>query len=195
MGISQALRPHGVFVQGHEPAGSAAMTGGTSGPFAMQGWTGFVVPQWDAEKVDEVDAIGDDEAIAMMRRLARRGRHLRGHLDRRQRRRRAPPRGAARPGRGDRDARRRHGVQVPDREPVRGPLGGAPPSGGSAKTVGRARHAQHEKASSSPPRARPPCLDPRDRAHKPRGAEPRMAMARPRLELGTPRFSGSEAFG
>ena len=70
MGMSEALRPNGVFVQGHEPAGSAAITGGTSGPFLIQGWTGFVVPHWDAEKVDHVEAIGDEEAIAMTRRLS-----------------------------------------------------------------------------------------------------------------------------
>jgi len=70
MGVSEALRPRGVFMQGHEPAGSPAITSGGSGPFLIQGWTGFVVPHWDAEKVDRVEAIGDDEAIEMTRRLA-----------------------------------------------------------------------------------------------------------------------------
>jgi cysteine synthase A len=37
----------------------------------MQGWAGFVVPQWDDEKVDHVEAIRDDEALEMMLRLAR----------------------------------------------------------------------------------------------------------------------------
>ena len=37
----------------------------------MQGWAGFVPPQWDPAKVDSVDAIGDQEAHEMMLRLAR----------------------------------------------------------------------------------------------------------------------------
>ncbi len=70
MGMSDALKPHGVFVQAHEPAGSPAITAGGSGSFQIQGWTGFVVPHWDPAKVDHVEPIGDDEAIAMTRRLA-----------------------------------------------------------------------------------------------------------------------------
>jgi len=71
MGVSDALKPHGVFIQAHEPAGSAAITGGERGAFLIQGWTGFVVPHWHPEKVDHVEAIGDDEALEMTRRLAR----------------------------------------------------------------------------------------------------------------------------
>jgi cysteine synthase len=71
MGVSEALKPNGVFVQGHEPAGSAAITGGGSGPFVIQGWAGFVVPHFDPDKVDHVEPIGDDEAIEMTRRLSR----------------------------------------------------------------------------------------------------------------------------
>lgn len=71
MGVSDALKPHGVTIQALEPAGSAALTGGRSGAFAMQGWAGFRVPQWDPGKVDHVDAIADDEALAMMLRLSR----------------------------------------------------------------------------------------------------------------------------
>jgi len=70
MGVSDALKPHGVFIQAHEPAGSAAISGGSSGPFLIQGWTGFVVPHWSSEKVDNIEAIGDDEAIEMTRRLS-----------------------------------------------------------------------------------------------------------------------------
>jgi cysteine synthase A len=40
MGVSDALKPHGVFIQAHEPASSAAISGGERGPFAIQGWTG-----------------------------------------------------------------------------------------------------------------------------------------------------------
>jgi cysteine synthase A len=70
MGVSQALRPHGVHVLALEPAGSAAIEGGERGSFAVQGWTGMVPPHWDGTKVDGVDKIADDEAIAMTRRLS-----------------------------------------------------------------------------------------------------------------------------
>jgi cysteine synthase A len=70
MGVSEALRPRGVFIQAHEPASSAAISGGEPGPFLIQGWTGFVMPHWDPARVDHVEPIGDDEAIEMTRRLA-----------------------------------------------------------------------------------------------------------------------------
>jgi cysteine synthase A len=70
MGVSEALRPRGVFIQAHEPASSAAITGGTSGPFAMQGWSGFVMPLWDASRVDHVEPIEDGAALEMTLRLA-----------------------------------------------------------------------------------------------------------------------------
>ena len=70
MGVSEALRPRGVYVVGLEPAGSAAITGGAQGSFAIQGWTGIVPPHWDAGRVDEVWAIEDGEAIEMTLRLA-----------------------------------------------------------------------------------------------------------------------------
>ena len=71
MGVSDALKPRGVFIQAHEPAGSAAITGGAQGSFLIQGWTGFVMPHWNPEKVDHVEPIEDDEAIEMTVRLAR----------------------------------------------------------------------------------------------------------------------------
>jgi cysteine synthase A len=70
MGVSDALKPHGVFIQAHEPAGSAAISGGVQGPFLIQGWTGSVMPHWDADRVDHLEAIPDDEALEMTRRLA-----------------------------------------------------------------------------------------------------------------------------
>jgi cysteine synthase len=70
IGVSDGLKPRGVYIQAHEPAGSAAITLGTSGSFAMQGWAGFVMPLWDEAKVDHVEAIEDDEALAMTLRLA-----------------------------------------------------------------------------------------------------------------------------
>jgi cysteine synthase A len=71
MGVSDALRPRGVFIQAHEPAGSAAISGEAQGPFLIQGWTGMVMPHWYPEKVDHVEPIADAEAIAMTARLAR----------------------------------------------------------------------------------------------------------------------------
>jgi cysteine synthase A len=70
MGVAEALKPRGVFIQAHEPAGSAAITTGASGSFAMQGWAGFVMPLWDETNVDHVEPIEDDEALAMTLRLA-----------------------------------------------------------------------------------------------------------------------------
>jgi cysteine synthase A len=71
MGVSDALKPHGVFIQAHEPASSAAISGGERGPFLIQGWTGLVMPHWDPEKVDHLEPIGDDEAVEMTDRLSR----------------------------------------------------------------------------------------------------------------------------
>jgi cysteine synthase A len=70
MGVSDALKPHDVFIQAHEPAGSAAIGGGERGAFLIQGWTGLVMPHWYPEKVDHVEPIGDAEAVEMTRRLA-----------------------------------------------------------------------------------------------------------------------------
>jgi cysteine synthase len=70
IGVADALRPRGAYVLGLEPAGSAAITGSTRGTFAMQGWSGSIVPHWDPDRVDGVEAIEDEDAIAMTRRLA-----------------------------------------------------------------------------------------------------------------------------
>jgi cysteine synthase len=71
IGVSDALRPHGVFIQAHEPASSPAIGGGERGPFLIQGWTGLVMPHWDPDRVDHLEPIGDDEAVAMTMRLSR----------------------------------------------------------------------------------------------------------------------------
>jgi cysteine synthase A len=71
MGVSDALKPRGVYIQAHEPAGSAAISGGEGGPFAIQGWTGLVMPHWDRERVDHLEPIEDDEAVEMTLRLSR----------------------------------------------------------------------------------------------------------------------------
>ena len=71
IGVSDALRPRGVFIQAHEPASSAAIGGGAPGPFLIQGWVGFAMPHWDPSKVDHIEPIGDDEALEMTLRLSR----------------------------------------------------------------------------------------------------------------------------
>lgn len=71
MGVSDALRPRGVFIQAHEPATSAAISGGARQPFLIQGWTGLVMPHWNPTKVDHVEPIDDGAALEMTRRLAR----------------------------------------------------------------------------------------------------------------------------
>jgi cysteine synthase len=71
MGVSDALKPHGVFIQALEPAGSAAISGGDRGTFAIQGWAGLVMPHWDSERVDHLEPIEDDEAVEMTLRLSR----------------------------------------------------------------------------------------------------------------------------
>jgi cysteine synthase A len=70
MGVSEALKPRGVYVQAHEPASSAAISGGAAGSFAIQGWAGIVMPHWFPDRVDHVEPIEDDAAIAMTARLA-----------------------------------------------------------------------------------------------------------------------------
>lgn len=71
MGVSDSLRPHGVVIQAHEPASSAAISGGAQGSFLIQGWTGFVMPHWDPERVDHIEPIADGEAVEMTLRLSR----------------------------------------------------------------------------------------------------------------------------
>ena len=73
MGVSQALkeREENVRVVALEPGGSAAITGGAKGSFAIQGWTGVVPPHWDADWIDDVWTIEDGEATEMTKRLAR----------------------------------------------------------------------------------------------------------------------------
>ena len=70
MGVSEALKPRGVFIQAPEPAGSAAITGGGPGAFAIQGWAGFVMPLLSSDRVDHVEPIEDEAALEMTSRLA-----------------------------------------------------------------------------------------------------------------------------
>jgi cysteine synthase len=72
MGVSDALKSRNgdVRIVGLEPAGSAAISGGERGSFAIQGWAGIVPPHWDPERVDDLWTIEDAEAVEMTRRLA-----------------------------------------------------------------------------------------------------------------------------
>lgn len=55
-----------------EPAESAVLRGGQPGPHKIEGvGIGYTPPLWDPSLVDEVMAVGTDEAKAMTRRLAR----------------------------------------------------------------------------------------------------------------------------
>jgi cysteine synthase A len=71
LGVSDALRPHGVFIQAHEPAGSPAISSGERGSFVIQGWAGLEMPHWDPDRVDHLEPIGDEEAVEMTLRLTR----------------------------------------------------------------------------------------------------------------------------
>jgi cysteine synthase A len=72
MGVSDALKAHdpSIRIVALEPAGSAAISGGSGGSFAMQGWTGIVPPHFDRSRVDDVWTIEDDEALETTARLA-----------------------------------------------------------------------------------------------------------------------------
>src|SRR5215831_7123466 len=116
MGVSDALKPRGVVIQAHEPAGHRRRR---AWPVRNPGLDG---PR-DA-------ALGRLQGRPRRADRGRRGRRddvaaragggdLRRDLDRREPRRRAPARGAARPGRRNRHARRRQRLQVHERPAVR----------------------------------------------------------------------------
>jgi cysteine synthase len=73
VGVAEALkaRKEDVHVLALEPAGSAALSGGAKGSFAIQGWMGDVPPAYRADVVDEIEPITDAEAIETTLRLAR----------------------------------------------------------------------------------------------------------------------------
>jgi cysteine synthase A len=55
-----------------EPAESAVLSGGHAGPHKIEGvGIGYTPPLWDPNLVDEIIAVGTDDAKAMARRLAR----------------------------------------------------------------------------------------------------------------------------
>ena len=70
MGVSDALKPHGVFIQAHEPASSAAISGGHRRRVPHPGLGGLRAAALGPARVDHVEAIPDQEALEMTRRLA-----------------------------------------------------------------------------------------------------------------------------
>ena len=73
-GVAQVLKRYDprVRIVAVEPAESAVLSGGQPGPHKIEGvGVGYIPPLWDASVVDEVIAVGTDDAKAMARRLAR----------------------------------------------------------------------------------------------------------------------------
>jgi cysteine synthase A len=73
-GISQYIKPKkpGFRVVAVEPTDSAVISGGTAGPHKIQGLgAGFIPANLKTEYVDEVVKAGNDDSIAMARRLAK----------------------------------------------------------------------------------------------------------------------------
>jgi cysteine synthase len=73
-GVAQALKERKPSVQfiAVEPAASPVLSGGKKGPHPIQGiGAGFIPSVLDMDLVDEVVTVGNDDAIALTRRLAR----------------------------------------------------------------------------------------------------------------------------
>ena len=73
-GVATVLKRHrpGVAVVAVEPAESSVLLGGQAGPHKIEGvGIGYTPPLWEPALVDEVLAVGTDQAKAMARRIAR----------------------------------------------------------------------------------------------------------------------------
>lgn len=73
-GAAGALRAQdaALHVTAVEPAESAVLSGGPTGSHRIEGiGIGFVPPLWEPDKVDEIQTVTSEEAVAMARRLAR----------------------------------------------------------------------------------------------------------------------------
>ncbi|MEO5839285.1 MAG: cysteine synthase family protein, partial [Acidimicrobiales bacterium] len=73
-GAAAAIRSHGkaLHVTAVEPAESAVLSGGPTGSHRIEGiGIGFVPPLWEPDKIDEIQRVTSNEAVAMARRLAR----------------------------------------------------------------------------------------------------------------------------
>jgi cysteine synthase A len=73
-GVAQVIKerkPSAQFIA-VEPAASPVLSGGKKGPHPIQGiGAGFVPPVLDLDLVDEIIAVGNDDAVNLARRLAR----------------------------------------------------------------------------------------------------------------------------
>ena len=73
-GVAQVIKERKPSVQfvAVEPAASPVLSGGQKGPHPIQGiGAGFVPPVLDLDLVDEIIAVGNDDAVNLSRRLAR----------------------------------------------------------------------------------------------------------------------------
>jgi cysteine synthase A len=73
-GVATVLKRHrpGIRIVAVEPAESSVLRGGPAGPHKIEGvGIGYTPPLWEPTLVDEVLAVGTDEAQEMARRLAR----------------------------------------------------------------------------------------------------------------------------
>jgi len=73
-GTAEALRRHNsqIRIVAVEPAESPVLSGGKTGAHKIDGMgAGFVVPLWQADSADQIERVSTDEAIAMVKRLAR----------------------------------------------------------------------------------------------------------------------------
>ena len=73
-GVAEVLKRHhpGVRIVAVEPAESSVLLGGAPGPHKIEGvGVGYVPPLWEPGMVDEILAVGTEEAKAMARRLAK----------------------------------------------------------------------------------------------------------------------------
>ncbi len=73
-GVGEVLKMYRKDIQvvGVEPLGSAVLSGKEAGPHRIQGiGAGFVPPVLNTDILDEVIAVSDEDALTMMRQLAR----------------------------------------------------------------------------------------------------------------------------
>ena len=73
-GIATVLKKHNskIKIAAVEPAESAVLSGGQPGPHKIEGvGIGYTPPLWDSSLVDNIIAVGTEDAKAMVRRLAR----------------------------------------------------------------------------------------------------------------------------
>lgn len=73
-GVGEVLKMYRKDIQvvGVEPLGSAVLSGKEAGPHRIQGiGAGFVPPVLNTDILDEVIAVSDEDALTIMRQLAR----------------------------------------------------------------------------------------------------------------------------